>query len=78
MVVLDRENYIQKAENLLAQPAYRTIDRGPTNKLEAKFFLMLRRIKRETNMAILNMDIGYGLSLLELLLDAFGCLLQYG
>ena len=29
IVILDRENYIQKAENLLAQPAYRTIERGP-------------------------------------------------
>ena len=50
MVVLDRENYIKKAKNLHAQPAYRTIDRDPTNKLKAKLILMLRRIKRETNM----------------------------
>ena len=50
MVVLDRENYIEKAENLLPQPAYRTIDRNPTNKLKAKLILMLRRIKRETYM----------------------------
>ena len=50
MVILDRENYIQKAENLLAQPAYRSIDRDPTNKLKAKLILMLRRIKRKINM----------------------------
>ena len=50
MVFLDNENYIEKAENLLAQPAYRTIDRDPTNKLKAKLMLMLRRIRRETNM----------------------------
>ena len=50
MVVLDGENYIEKAENLFAQPAYRTIDRDPTNKLKAKLILMLRRIKRETSM----------------------------
>ena len=50
MVVLDKDNYIEKAENLLAQPDYRTIDRNPTNKLKAKLILMLRRIKRETNM----------------------------
>ena len=36
MVVLDRKEYIEKAENLLGQPAYRTIDRDPTNKLKAK------------------------------------------
>ena len=50
MVVLDRENYIEKAEDLLTQPAYRTLDRDPTNKLKAKLIFMLRRIKRETNM----------------------------
>ena len=27
MVVMDKEDYIKKAESLLAQPAYRTIDR---------------------------------------------------
>ena len=27
MVVTDRKDYIDKANNLLAQPAYRTIDR---------------------------------------------------
>ena len=50
MVVLDRENYTEKVENLLAQPAYRTKDRDPTNKLKAKLILMLTRIKREMNM----------------------------
>ena len=50
MMVLDSENYIEKAENLLAQPAHRTIDRDPTNKLKAKLIFLLRRIKRETNM----------------------------
>ena len=49
MVVSDKDNYIEKAENLLAQSAYRTIDRDPTNKPKAKLMLMLRRIKRETN-----------------------------
>ena len=50
MVVLDRESYREKAENLHAKPAYRTIDRDPTIKLKAKLILLLRRIKRETNM----------------------------
>ena len=50
MVVLDKDKCIEKAENLLAQPAYRTIDRDPTNKLKAQLILKLRRIKRETNM----------------------------
>ena len=36
MVVLDKDSYIEKAENLPAQQAYRTIDRDPTNKLRQK------------------------------------------
>ena len=47
MVVLDKDRYIEKVENLLVQPAYRTIDRDPTNKLKAQLILKLRRIKRE-------------------------------
>ena len=44
MVVMDRKDYIEKANSLLAQPAYRTINRGPTNKLKAKLIIILRRI----------------------------------
>ena len=36
MVVLDKNKYIEKSQELLAQPAYRTIGRNPTNKLKAK------------------------------------------
>ena len=50
MVVLHRENYIKMAKNQLAESAYRTLDRDPTNKLKAKLILILRRIKRETYM----------------------------
>ena len=50
MVVTDKEDYIQKAESLLAQPAYRTIDRDPISKLKAKIITTLRRMKRDTNM----------------------------
>ena len=31
MAVMDRKDYIDKANNLLVQPAYRSIDRDPTN-----------------------------------------------
>ena len=37
MVVMDKEDYIKKAESLLVQMAYRTIDRDPTSKIKAKF-----------------------------------------
>ena len=50
MVVMDRKGYIDKANNLPAQPAYRTIKRGPTNKLKAKLFTILKRIKRESGL----------------------------
>ena len=49
-MVLDRKEYIGKAENLLAQPPYRILDRDPTNKLKAKLIKILRRIKREAAM----------------------------
>ena len=50
MVVMDRKHYIDKATNLLAQPAYRTINRDPNNKLKAKLINILKRIKRETGL----------------------------
>ena len=50
VVVVDRKYYIDKATNLLVQPAYRTIDRDSTNKLKAKLITILRRIKRETGL----------------------------
>ena len=50
MVVMDRQDYINKAEELLTQPAYRTIPRDPTNKIKAQLITKLRRIKRENNL----------------------------
>ena len=48
MVGMDRKDYIEKANSLLVQPNYRTIDRDPTNKLKAKLITILGRIKRES------------------------------
>ena len=48
MVVKNRKDYIDKANNLPVQPAYRTINRDPINKLKAKLITILRRIKRES------------------------------
>ena len=50
MVVMDKKDYIDKETNLLAQPAHRTINRDPTNKLKAKLITLLRKIKRETGL----------------------------
>ena len=43
MVILDKKDYIQKTHELLVQPAYRTTERDPTNKLKAKLITMLRK-----------------------------------
>ena len=50
MVVMDRNEYMEKVEGLLAQPAYRTIAADPTNKLKARLIQTLKRIKRDANM----------------------------
>ena len=50
LVVMDRKEYQDKVEGLLATLAYRTIKADPTNKLKAQLIQKLRRIKRETNM----------------------------
>ena len=47
MIVMARKDYIEKATNLLAQPAYRTIDRDPTNKHKAKLITLLMKINRK-------------------------------
>ena len=50
MVVLDKKDYVDKVEGLLAQLAYSSINTDFTNKLKAKCIFTLKRIKRETNM----------------------------
>ena len=49
MVVMDKEDYINKGQELLAQPAYRRIPRDPTSKVKTQLLTMLRKIKQETN-----------------------------
>ena len=50
MVVLDKEDYINKAQELLSQLAYKEIPRDPTNKIKAHLITKLRRIKRDRNL----------------------------
>ena len=47
MVVLDKEDYINKAKELLNTPAYKEIPKDPTNKLKAQLITKLRRIKKD-------------------------------
>ena len=46
MVVMDRQEYINKSNNLLAQPAYRPLPKDPTNKVKAKLISILRKAKK--------------------------------
>ena len=46
MVVLDKEDYISKAWELLSQLAYNEIPRDPTNITKAQLITKLRRIKK--------------------------------
>ena len=48
MVVMDKEEYVSKAQELLAQPAYRSSPSDPTNKIKAQLITKLRRIKGKT------------------------------
>ena len=50
MVVLDKEDYISKAQELLSQLAYKEIPRDPTNKIKAQLITKLRRIKNYWNL----------------------------
>ena len=50
MVVMDRQDYINKSNNHLAQLAYRPIHRDPTNKIKAKLVTMLRKVKNQTGL----------------------------
>ena len=50
MVVMDRQVYINKSNNLLAQPAYRAIPRNSTNKIKAKLITILRKVTNQTGL----------------------------
>ena len=47
MVVMDREDYIKKAEGLLGQPAYKPIPTDPTTKYKNNSISLLKTIKTE-------------------------------
>ena len=47
MVVMDKEEYIRKAEALLSQPSYKSIPTDPTTKYKNKLISLLKTIKTE-------------------------------
>ena len=50
MVVMDKEEYINKMQELLSQPAYRLLSRDPINKIKAHLITKLRTIKKDNNL----------------------------
>ena len=47
MVVMDKEDYIRKAEELLDQPAYKSIPTDPTTKYKNKLISLLKTIRTQ-------------------------------
>ena len=50
LAVMDKEDYVKKAEELLNQPTYRTISSDPTTKYKNKLINLLKSIKTEGGM----------------------------
>ena len=49
-MVIDKEEYIRKAEELLRQPTYKTIPTDPTHKYKNRLITLLKNIKTEGGM----------------------------
>ena len=48
MIIMDRQDYINKANTLLNQNTYRSIPRDPTNSIKNKLISILKRVKNQT------------------------------
>ena len=50
MVIMDSQDYISKANNLLSQNTYRSIQQDPTNTIKNKLINILKRVKSQTGL----------------------------
>ena len=50
IVVIDNEEYIKKADELLSQSSYKNISTDPTNRYKNKLITLLKKIKTEGGM----------------------------
>ena len=50
LVIMDRQDYTSKANNLLSQNTYRSIQWDPTNTLKNKLINILKRVKSQTGL----------------------------
>ena len=51
MVIMDRQDYISKANTLLSQNTYRSIPWDPTNSIKNKLINILKRVKSQTGLS---------------------------
>ena len=50
MVIMDRQHYVNKSNQLLAPPAYRAFPKNPTNKIKTKLINILKRVKSQAGL----------------------------
>ena len=50
MVIMERQDYVNKSNILLNQPTYRAIPPDPTNTIKNKLINILKRVKRQTGL----------------------------
>ena len=50
MVIMDRQDYINKANQLLNQNTYRSIAKDPTSSIKNKLINILKRVKNQTGL----------------------------
>ena len=50
IVIMDRQDYINKANSLLNQNTYRSIPWDPTNTIKNKLISILKRVKNQTGL----------------------------
>ena len=50
MAIMDRQDYINKANNLLNQNTYRSIPRDLTNSIKNKLISILKKVKNQTGL----------------------------
>ena len=50
MVIMDRQDYINKANHLLNKNTYRSIAKDPTSSIKNKLINILKRVKNQTGL----------------------------
>ena len=51
MAIMDRQDYISKANNICSQNTYKSIKQDPTNTIKNKLITILKRVKSQTGLS---------------------------